>query len=318
MENYRVIHKHSLLGNEMIPVNDELDYGEIAIDYHGGSEALYIKNDNDEIVSFTPSTDHPVFEEGSGPNSVQQKYTGAAAHGAASVAEGSNTIAENDYEHAEGVYNLSNTGSTASAQTISSVGIGTSSQRKNALEVMQNGDVYMLGVGGYDGTNAGGQDVKTVKDYFQFLINWVNLSFTPKPVVVYETDGTTGLLGLNESSFGNNNWQLEDLNLSGFSFIRCYFKASASGASQPSGAMVVDIPLDNAASVGSSYAYFGSVLQLHPFNRNRQIGMGCAVDSTKTKFKVVYQITLWDISVSDANSASDARYLYKIVGYYEY
>lgn len=193
MENYRVIHKHSLLGNEMIPVNDELDYGEIAIDYHGGSEALYIKNDNDEIVSFTP-----------------------------------------------------------------------------------------------------------------------------KPVVVYETDGTTGLLGLNESSFGNNNWQLEDLNLSGFSFIRCYFKASASGASQPTGAMVVDIPLDNAASVGSSYAYFGSVLQLHPFNRNRQIGMGCAVDSTKTKFKVVYQITLWDISVSDANSASDARYLYKIVGYYEY
>jgi len=44
-----------------------------------------------------------------------------------------------------------------------SVGIGTSeSNRKNAIEVMQNGDAYMIGVGGYNGTNAGATGVSTV------------------------------------------------------------------------------------------------------------------------------------------------------------
>ncbi len=52
---------------------------------------------------------------------------------------------------------MSNKASTIfgnAGNTISSIGIGTSSTaKKNALEVMQNGDVYVLGVGEYDGTN---------------------------------------------------------------------------------------------------------------------------------------------------------------------
>ena len=63
-------------------------------------------------------------------------------------AEGKGTIANNEAEHAEGKYNKSNT------NTIHSVGIGTSKNaRKNAVEVMQNGDVYINGIGAYDGTN---------------------------------------------------------------------------------------------------------------------------------------------------------------------
>lgn len=61
-------------------------------------------------------------------------------------AEGLRTIVENDCEHAEGCYNVSNTG------TRHSIGIGTSeSNRRNALEVMDDGRVYVKGVGGYDG-----------------------------------------------------------------------------------------------------------------------------------------------------------------------
>lgn len=61
-------------------------------------------------------------------------------------AEGLRTIVENDCEHAEGCYNVSNTG------TRHSIGIGTSeSDRRNALEVMNDGRVYVRGVGGYDG-----------------------------------------------------------------------------------------------------------------------------------------------------------------------
>lgn len=77
------------------------------------------------------------------------------ASGIYSHAEGRGTVARNDYEHAEGAYNVSNASSNVSGQTRHSVGIGTApSPRKNAWEIMANGDAYLYGVGGYDGTNA--------------------------------------------------------------------------------------------------------------------------------------------------------------------
>lgn len=79
------------------------------------------------------------------------------ANGQHSHAEGVDTVTSNTAEHAEGKFNKSNKadGSFGSAgNTLHSIGIGTSaSDRKNAVEVMQNGDVYLLGVGGYDGKN---------------------------------------------------------------------------------------------------------------------------------------------------------------------
>ena len=70
------------------------------------------------------------------------------ADGIISHAEGYGTRATNEAEHAEGKYNRSNTG------TRHSVGIGTSdTARKNAVEVMDDGDVFIYGIGGYDGTN---------------------------------------------------------------------------------------------------------------------------------------------------------------------
>jgi hypothetical protein len=72
------------------------------------------------------------------------------AQGKASHAEGRGTITTNESEHAEGKYNKSTTGNPG---TISSIGIGTSAVRKNAFEVLNNGDTFIHGVGGYDGTN---------------------------------------------------------------------------------------------------------------------------------------------------------------------
>lgn len=80
------------------------------------------------------------------------------ASGACSHAEGAYTQAQNDVEHAEGFYNKSN------ATTRHSVGIGTSdNDRKNAFEIMANGDIYVYGLGGYDGTNALSADSKTLQ-----------------------------------------------------------------------------------------------------------------------------------------------------------
>lgn len=133
-----------------------------------------------------------------------------------------------------------------------------------------------------------------------------------KPDVLYETDGTTGLLGHNQSSFANL-WQLESLDMTPYKYIKAYIKCSATGDSSTyTSAIVVTVPLDPAA-MGPT-AYMGSAMAPLPFNRNRQFLVTCAVDSTKTKFQVVHENTLWDITTSDAND--NGRYCYKIEGWY--
>ncbi len=79
------------------------------------------------------------------------------ADGESSHVEGYNTQSKNKSEHAEGRNNKSNKSSTIfgdKGNTQHSVGIGTSgTNRKNAFEIMQNGDAFLYGLGGYDGTN---------------------------------------------------------------------------------------------------------------------------------------------------------------------
>ena len=100
---------------------------------------------------------------GNGSHSEGQR---TIASGDLSHTEGNETIATNRAEHAQGRYNKSNTGETTDLQTIYSIGIGSSEDdRKNAVEVMANGDAYLYGVGNYNGTNP------TVAKRLQNIIN---------------------------------------------------------------------------------------------------------------------------------------------------
>lgn len=93
---------------------------------------------------------------------AEGEFTNAAHN--SSHAEGIYTIASNAFEHAEGIRNVSNTGETDAEKTRHSVGIGTGEDDcKNAFEIMANGDIYVYGVGGYDGTNALSADSKTLQ-----------------------------------------------------------------------------------------------------------------------------------------------------------
>ena len=84
----------------------------------------------------------------------------SAAYGAGAHAEGYGTKTLNNGEHAEGQYNL-----PVDGKTLSTIGIGTSnSNRKNAIEVWNNGNIYIYGLGNYDGTNSKGDDTKTLVD----------------------------------------------------------------------------------------------------------------------------------------------------------
>ena len=98
---------------------------------------------------------------------AEGEYT--VALGDYSHVEGSSTLAQNAHEHAQGRYNVSNQTNTTfgdAGNTIHSIGIGTgTSARKNAVEVMQNGDTYIYGIGSYDGTNY--VNAETLQDVIQ-------------------------------------------------------------------------------------------------------------------------------------------------------
>ena len=93
------------------------------------------------------------------------------------VAAGEGTFVQNDSEIAVGRFNTSTKTSENygnGGNTAFSIGIGESdSNRKNAVEVMQNGDVYINGIGGYTGENPSDS-----KDLATYLPNMVNITYT--------------------------------------------------------------------------------------------------------------------------------------------
>ena len=79
---------------------------------------------------------------------------GGFAKGDCSFVGGNCNSAYNNSEVAFGHFNKSTQSSDASRAPIATIGIGDDKEhRKNAIEIMQNGDAYMFGVGGYDGSN---------------------------------------------------------------------------------------------------------------------------------------------------------------------
>lgn len=92
-------------------------------------------------------------------------------------------------EGALGEYNIytpKTSGNTTADATHFSIGIGTSeSDRKNAVEVKQNGDVYITGIGGFDGVNY--DNSKSVQDTINELTETVkNLNDIIKQITLTE------------------------------------------------------------------------------------------------------------------------------------
>ncbi len=104
------------------------------------------------------------------------------ANGESSHAEGYNTKTSNQAEHAQGRWNKSNSNpEDDSKSTLYSIGVGESSAKRcNAVEVMQNGDVYIKGLGNYNGSNATNDKSKTlidvIADKYEKPVNGIPLS----------------------------------------------------------------------------------------------------------------------------------------------
>lgn len=100
--------------------------------------------------------------------------------GGCSVALCWQTVARNFAETALGISNKSHKGDSADKQTLFSIGNGTqwfndwgTAKQKNAVEVMKNGDMYIEGIGGYDGINDG-FTAQSVQDVISGLLSEVS------------------------------------------------------------------------------------------------------------------------------------------------
>lgn len=128
-----------------------------------GNEAAAIGDDNLASGNNSLATGHHTIASGSSSHS---EGNSTEAVGKYSHAEGQGTIAEAQASHAEGRYNKGN------EDSIHEVGIGTgpsATLRKNAEEIKIDGKKYLIGIGGYDGTNAGEQDVQSIQEAFESL-----------------------------------------------------------------------------------------------------------------------------------------------------
>ena len=126
-----------------------------------------------------------------------------------SHAEGYRTRTSNSAEHAEGSWNKSYDSKDTSIRVIHSVGIGSSGDdRKNAHEIKFNGDHYIYGVGGYDGTNFDSEGVQTLQEVIEeILIN------TRQPVIDYSAPDSafTGTTLINSVGISAVNvWNVEN------------------------------------------------------------------------------------------------------------
>jgi len=80
----------------------------------------------------------------------------SSANGDYSLASGISVVTENINESSFGRYNKSNTSNSQYGNknnTTFSIGIGSSEIRKNAFEIMENGNAYLINVGNYNGSN---------------------------------------------------------------------------------------------------------------------------------------------------------------------
>lgn len=193
----------------------------------------------------------------------------------------------------------------------------TSSDNGNYLKVINGNWTKSSAITVYVGS--GGTPIDALGQNGDIYIQAIPMEFVRKPDVLYETDGTTGLLGIN-ADMNTTTWQLTDLDFTPYKYVTAYIKQAnlpLTGTDHlyATPSVVVTIPLD-AASRSTQYdAYVGAGAGTNMQDRDVHFAVLCAIDSTKTKFKVLAETSIAGTISGDRNT--NGRYCYKIVGYYD-
>lgn len=140
------------------------------------SSNFYTKSQVDEKLCWTAGT---------GEDSIVQKISTGnppVATGPRAIAEGVGSQAKGDYSHAAGFNTITcaphefacGRYNNSTLNSIFSVGIGTSSYRRNAIMIQSDGDMYITNVGGSDGIN--GNTIQEVLDFSRLTLDeWVQI-----------------------------------------------------------------------------------------------------------------------------------------------
>ena len=105
MARQKLIHIHSVAKNSAndgpkLPTSDQIEYGEIAVNYLKDNETISIKNSYGEIKSL--SLNAPFFFNTNGKGGIETALSKGGASGDNSHAEGKSTTASGNQSHAEG------------------------------------------------------------------------------------------------------------------------------------------------------------------------------------------------------------------------
>ena len=148
-------------------------------------------------------------------------------------------------------------------------------------------------------------------------LDYLAQNYVHKPDVIYQYEtGMSQIYGQASSSI-TNTWDLTNLDLSPYKYIKVFIKGgngnnSDSGMTSP---IIVTIPLDSGIISGGATYYSGAGITAGINNHNRMWIAFCAVDSTKTKFQLVRTISLYGTAGTDASDGG--RFLYRIEGWYD-
>lgn len=182
MDSNAIIRESYTQGGTYIIVNQTFPVGAIILNKNRSAIQCYVTNCEEYGSYYKLTLSAGLDQNLSTGKNIQiigyAKGIGAHAEGCGTIAKGDGTHAEgmytvtnNEAEHACGKYNKSTpevrilgSANVTSYGTQFSIGIGSSyTQRANAFEVLGNGDIYVKGVGEYDGTNIGANGVKSVQ-----------------------------------------------------------------------------------------------------------------------------------------------------------
>lgn len=347
-------------GQRTSPTTPQLEHGEIAINYKSNNETIFVKNDNDEIVPFSSDAVYTSNKLGSAFTNSNQTVTDAlnaissvtstyysvvlAQNGSVSTYDDALIYSDikphvtdaNYIDHLDVVWEYDT--NLIERFIVPLIGIdninGDNGNITFASTFLHGHQKIMITF------NLNPSDVLTTTSLIQLeetnnkvnsIINSPNQitypttyavynEFVRKPVTVWETDGTSGLLGVNDGTVNLNSWQLENLEFTPFKYVIAYIKQanrnfSTTQANYVTPSVMVNIPLD-AASLSTGYtAYIGGVNVTNPNDRNVHFCVLCAIDATKTKFKVVSEHSIYGTALGGRND--NGRYCYKIVGYYD-
>lgn len=147
--------------------------------------------------------------------------TDSTTDGADSVALGLGSRAKNSGEVGIGQFNKSYQSATSSVATQFTVGNGTTSggvnSYSNSIEVKKNNDIYVVGIGGFDGTNSGTAGVETLQDVINNGGGGGGTNFTPGIALELDAnDNLNVLYGSGLTLSANNELEVDPSSITGF------------------------------------------------------------------------------------------------------